>query len=223
MDGPFGGQRHGGAAVPPGVGGSRHGVRSRVEGHCQSRVDGRGTAAGSHDAEEGVKAMDEATIRSPIRDVKAGRLTRRRFVQIMVGFGLTAPMAAQMLAASGVAAQPKAATLALTPTKRGGGGPLKVLWWQSPTLLNPHFATGGKDQDGSRIFYEPLAPPDPAATPPPRSPPRTRAWTTAGSPRTAPGSPGTSRRACNGTMVSRSRPTTWFSTGSTRLTRPRGR
>jgi peptide/nickel transport system substrate-binding protein len=36
-----------------------------------------------------------------------------------------------------------------------------VLWWQSPTLLNPHFATGTKDQDGSRIFYEPLAGYDP--------------------------------------------------------------
>jgi peptide/nickel transport system substrate-binding protein len=43
------------------------------------------------------------------------------------------------------------------PTKRGGGGVLKVLWWQGATLLNPHFATGTKDQDGSRIFYEPLA------------------------------------------------------------------
>ena len=43
------------------------------------------------------------------------------------------------------------------PTKRRGGGPLKLLWWQGPTLLNPHFATGTKDQDGSRIFYEPLA------------------------------------------------------------------
>jgi peptide/nickel transport system substrate-binding protein len=26
-----------------------------------------------------------------------------------------------------------------------------------PTLLNPHFAVGTKDQDGSRLFYEPLA------------------------------------------------------------------
>jgi peptide/nickel transport system substrate-binding protein len=43
------------------------------------------------------------------------------------------------------------------PTKRGGGGALKLLWWQGPTLLNPHFATGTKDQDASRIFYEPLA------------------------------------------------------------------
>jgi peptide/nickel transport system substrate-binding protein len=32
-----------------------------------------------------------------------------------------------------------------------------VLWWQAPTLLNPHFANGTKDQDGSRVFYEPLA------------------------------------------------------------------
>jgi peptide/nickel transport system substrate-binding protein len=77
----------------------------------------------------------------------------------MVGLGLTAPMAAQMLAAAGVAqAQPK---MAYKPTKRGGGGALKTLWWQGATLLNPHFATGTKDQDGSRIFYEPLASWDP--------------------------------------------------------------
>ncbi len=103
--------------------------------------------------------MDEREIRTRIDDVKTGRLSRRRFVQTMVGLGLTAPFAAQMLAASGVYAQPKSA--AFTPTKRGGGGPLRVLWWQSPTLLNPHFATGTKDQDGSRIFYEPLAGYDP--------------------------------------------------------------
>jgi peptide/nickel transport system substrate-binding protein len=105
--------------------------------------------------------MDERAIRSLIRDVKADRLTRRRFVQIMVGLGLTAPMAAQMLAASGVAAQPKPTSPAFAPTKRGGGGPLKVLWWQAPTLLNPYFATGTKDQDASRIFYEPLGAFDP--------------------------------------------------------------
>ena len=28
-------------------------------------------------------------------------------------------------------------------------------------MLNPHFAVGTKDQDGSRIFYEPLASWDP--------------------------------------------------------------
>ena len=41
-------------------------------------------------------------------------------------------------------------------TKRGGGGVLKALLWQGPTLLNPHFANGTKDQLGSRPFYEPL-------------------------------------------------------------------
>jgi peptide/nickel transport system substrate-binding protein len=103
--------------------------------------------------------MDEHDIRRLIDDVKTGRLSRRRFVQSMVGLGLTAPFAAQLLAASGVHAQSKGSTF--TPTRRGGGGQLRVLWWQAPTLLNPHFATGTKDQDGARIFFEPLAGYDP--------------------------------------------------------------
>jgi peptide/nickel transport system substrate-binding protein len=103
--------------------------------------------------------MDERDLRTMIDEVKRGGLSRRHFVQTMVGLGLTAPLAAQMLASAGVAqAQSK---LTYKPTKRGGGGALKVLWWQGATLLNPHFATGTKDQDGSRIFYEPLASWDP--------------------------------------------------------------
>ncbi len=103
--------------------------------------------------------MDEHEIREMVDDVKRGRVSRRAFMHTMLGFGLTAPMAAQILAASGVAhAQTRPA---FAPTKRGGGGALKVLWWQSPTLLNPHFAVGTKDQDGSRVFYEPLAAFDP--------------------------------------------------------------
>jgi peptide/nickel transport system substrate-binding protein len=105
--------------------------------------------------------MDERALRELISDVKAGRLSRRTFVQTMIGLGLTAPLAARMLASAGVAhAQPKAPA-GPAPTRRGGGGPLKTLWWQAPTLLNPHFATGTKDQDASRIFYEPLAGFDP--------------------------------------------------------------
>ncbi|HKW95176.1 MAG TPA: peptide ABC transporter substrate-binding protein [Methylomirabilota bacterium] len=104
--------------------------------------------------------MDERMLHALIEDVRAGRLGRRAFVQAMVGLGLTVPLAAQMLGSAGVAhAQTKAAGPA--PNKRGGGGPLKTLWWQAPTLLNPHFATGTKDQDASRIFYEPLASFDP--------------------------------------------------------------
>jgi peptide/nickel transport system substrate-binding protein len=104
--------------------------------------------------------MVEQVLRESLRDVTAGRLTRRHFVQAMVGLGLTAPLAAQMLAGARVAhAQPKAVDF--TPTRRGGGGLLRTLWWQAPTLLNPHFATGTKDQDACRIFYEPLAAFDP--------------------------------------------------------------
>src|ERR1700730_18294012 len=103
--------------------------------------------------------MDESGLRELITHVKAGRLSRRSFVQTMVGLGLTAPMAAQMLgSAGGAQAQ---STLGYKPTKRGGGGALKTLWWQGATLLNPYFAVGTKDQDGSRIFYEPLASWDP--------------------------------------------------------------
>jgi peptide/nickel transport system substrate-binding protein len=103
--------------------------------------------------------MDEKTMRTLIADVAAGRLSRRAFVRTMVGLGLTAPLASQMLASTGlVQAQPRSA---FTPSKRGGGGHLRTLWWQAPTLLNPHFATGTKDQDASRVFYEPLASFDP--------------------------------------------------------------
>src|SRR5438046_2607829 len=99
--------------------------------------------------------MNERDLRGLLDQVKAGSLSRRSFVKRMAAVGFTAPMATQLLAYAGVAmAQSKPA---YKPTKRGGGGLLKVLWWQGPTLLNPHFATGTKDQDGSRLFYEPLA------------------------------------------------------------------
>ncbi len=99
--------------------------------------------------------MDERDLRGLLDQVKAGGLSRRAFVRRMMAVGLTAPMATQLLAFSGVAMAQSRPTY--KPTKRGGGGLLKVLWWQGPTLLNPHFAVGTKDQDGSRLFYEPLA------------------------------------------------------------------
>src|SRR5206468_9050668 len=104
--------------------------------------------------------MDERELRSMIEEVRTGRMSRRQFVQAMIGLGLTAPLAAQMLASTGVA-QAQSKAMAYKPTKRGGGGALKTLWWQGATLPNPHFAVGTKDQDGCRIFYEPLASWDP--------------------------------------------------------------
>src|SRR5712691_966761 len=99
--------------------------------------------------------MTEEHLRDLIAAVKAGRVSRRVFVARMVGFGLTAPFANLVLSHAGIAAE--AAKSDYKPSKAGGGGPLKLLFWQAPTLLNPHFAVGGKDQHGSRIFYEPLA------------------------------------------------------------------
>ncbi|MCA0399912.1 MAG: peptide ABC transporter substrate-binding protein [Proteobacteria bacterium] len=104
--------------------------------------------------------MREQELRDMIAEVKDGKLDRRAFIWRMVALGLTAPMASQMLLHAGVA-QAQGAGWNYKPTKRGGGGALKLLWWQGPTLLNPHFAVGTKDQDGSRIFYEPLASFDP--------------------------------------------------------------
>lgn len=99
--------------------------------------------------------MLDKELRSMIGDVKDGRMDRRAFIKRLAALGLTAPLANQILALGGVAMAQSPSPY--PPTKRGGGGPLKLLWWQGPTLLNPHFATGTKDQDGSRLFYEPLA------------------------------------------------------------------
>lgn len=40
---------------------------------------------------------------------------------------------------------------------RGQGGDLKILYWQAPTILNSHQATGTKDYDAARLMMEPLA------------------------------------------------------------------
>src|SRR5712692_3648089 len=100
--------------------------------------------------------MDDNALRELIQEVKAGRLSRRPFVRTMVGLGLSAPMAAQMLASAGMACA-QSPPSAFSPTRRGGGGPLRALQVSAPTLLNPRLAVGLKDWTASRIFYEPLA------------------------------------------------------------------
>ncbi len=99
--------------------------------------------------------MQEREIRDLIEEVRVGKLPRRQFIGQLVALGLTAPMASMLLMHSGIAQAQAVSTY--KPTKRGGGGALKALWWQGATLLQPHFASGTKDQEGSRIFYEPLA------------------------------------------------------------------
>jgi peptide/nickel transport system substrate-binding protein len=47
--------------------------------------------------------MNEADLRGLIDDVRRGNLSRRAFTRAMIAVGLTAPMAVQMLASSGLA------------------------------------------------------------------------------------------------------------------------
>src|SRR5262245_25532199 len=107
----------------------------------------------------GATTMDELTLRKLIDAVRDGRLDRRRFIKRMIGLGLAGPAAAQLLDASGVAGAPR--DPAFTPTRRGGGGDLRILMWDAPTFLHPHFGRGLRDFTASRIFYEPLAAPTP--------------------------------------------------------------
>jgi peptide/nickel transport system substrate-binding protein len=98
--------------------------------------------------------MSEHELRALVDDVKAGRLSRRAFVHTLLGLGIAAPLASQMLAAAGVAqAQTRPASM---PTKRGGGGQLRALAWDAPNLLNPLLAVGLKDWNVCGLFYESL-------------------------------------------------------------------
>ncbi|WP_431283379.1 peptide ABC transporter substrate-binding protein [Humitalea sp. 24SJ18S-53] len=101
--------------------------------------------------------MTEDDLRHLIGRVKQGRLSRRGFVRRLAAVGLTAPMATQILAIAGAAPAAAQSVPAYRPTRRGGGGALKILFWQAATLLNPHFATGTTNQEGSRVYYEALA------------------------------------------------------------------
>jgi peptide/nickel transport system substrate-binding protein len=99
--------------------------------------------------------MHETRLREWIRQARRGTLARRDFMARLAALGLGPAVASALLAGTARAqAQPEPA---YKPTRRGGGGLLRVMLWQGPTQLNPHFATGTKDADGARVFYEALA------------------------------------------------------------------
>jgi peptide/nickel transport system substrate-binding protein len=106
--------------------------------------------------------VTEQDLRELIHDVGTGRLGRRQFVQSMLGRGLTALAAAQMLTWPWPAtAQPTSAPEGVA--RRGGGGTLRLIAAQpqTPTQLNPHHSIGA--DTAVRLFYEPLAAFDPDA------------------------------------------------------------
>ena len=104
--------------------------------------------------------IEEHALRRWIRAVADGKASRRQFMGTMLRLGLTGPLAAQLLAtqaASAGDADGQVRPSPFVPTRRGGGGKLRLLWWQAPTLLNAHLSNGLKDSDAARVVYEPLA------------------------------------------------------------------
>jgi peptide/nickel transport system substrate-binding protein len=127
--------------------------------------------------------MSDWSVEELAEKYKRGQISRRHFVAKLASAGLGAPVIFAVLQAcgggkkeSGKASQAQLATptpqvegaakasptaAAFQPTKRGGGGTLKVLWWQAPIIANIHLSSGTKDNDASRLFTEPLATFDP--------------------------------------------------------------
>jgi len=107
--------------------------------------------------------LEEQELRAWGQRVAHGAASRRQFMRTMLGLGLAGPVIADLLATSApaVAQDTPGAPQAFTPTRRGGGGKLRLLFWDAPTILNDHFASGGKDREASRIVYEPLVAVDP--------------------------------------------------------------
>jgi peptide/nickel transport system substrate-binding protein len=107
-----------------------------------------------HEAEE---------LRAWVRRVASGEASRRHFIRTMLGLGLSGPLLAEMLAtyAPAAAQGTRVAQPTFAPTRRGGGGKLRLLYSPAPTLLNAHFSTGRADADASRVVYEPLISIDP--------------------------------------------------------------
>jgi peptide/nickel transport system substrate-binding protein len=103
-------------------------------------------------------ALEEHVLRMWVRRVASGAANRRDFIRAMLSLGLSGPLIAEMLGGrtSAAARQARGTQRTFTPTKRGGGGRLRLLYWQAPTILNPHFAVGARDVAASRVVYEPL-------------------------------------------------------------------
>jgi len=107
--------------------------------------------------------LEEHELRTWVRRVAYGEASRRDFIRSMLGLGLAGPLIAEMLAThmSAMAQGTRVAPPTFTPTQRGGGGKLRLLYWGAPTILNAHLSVGLGDTDASRIVYEPLISIDP--------------------------------------------------------------
>ncbi|HEX4743920.1 MAG TPA: peptide ABC transporter substrate-binding protein [Candidatus Limnocylindria bacterium] len=76
---------------------------------------------------------------------------------LAVGMAATLAVSACAQQPSGGGATTAPGTQAPATTTRGAGGELRLVWWQGPTILNPHLSQGTKDYDAARPILEPLA------------------------------------------------------------------
>lgn len=108
-------------------------------------------------------ALEEHVLRTWVRGVVSGEANRREFIRAMLGLGLSGPLIAEMLATHtpAMAQDTRVVHPTFTSTRRGGGGKLRLLYWQAPTILNAHFATAAKDVAAARVVSEPLYSIDP--------------------------------------------------------------
>ena len=95
--------------------------------------------------------MDGGEMRDVVAWGVSGRLSRREVITRLTMLGLTSTAIASALAAAGLQSVRAAA-----PAKRGAAGVLRLLYWQAPTILNPHLSSGTKDFHAARVCLEPL-------------------------------------------------------------------
>ncbi len=95
--------------------------------------------------------MRKGEVHQVVTQGLTGRLSRREVIARLAMLGLSSSAIATTLATS----WPRPARAA-GPGRRGDSGVLKLLYWQAPTIVNPHLATGTKDFHASRVCLEPL-------------------------------------------------------------------
>ncbi len=118
--------------------------------------------------------MEDPNLVQFYQDALAGRLSRRQVLRKAIALGLSSSVIAGLLAACSTGTQttntpspmgspgpddgfPPGSVSPTPIPKRAGGGLLRLLFWQAPTILNPHLAQGPKDFNAASIVLEPLA------------------------------------------------------------------
>jgi hypothetical protein len=157
--------------------------------HCGVHsVDGIGRGVNGKITGNGIKpagqiSMHEQDLRERIAAVKAGRVSRRTFAHRMIGLGFTVPFASQLLPHAGLAQSP--APIDYKPTRAGGGGALRTMFWQAPTSLNRISLWVPRTRKGRGFFTSRWRPGSPTGTWFRYLLPRFRTSRTAGLPLTA--------------------------------------